>query len=127
MTDRLSEPVGPGDHLRGSPGADLELVMYGDFECPYCTAAQSILDRVRERLGDRLRFVFRHFPLEELHPHARQAAEAAEAAAAQDAFWEMHDALYAAGGRAASRGPRRSSPTASAWRGRSTPARWSAR
>jgi protein-disulfide isomerase len=99
MTDRLTEPVGPRDHARGEPAADLELVMYGDFECPYCTAAQSILERVRARLGDRLRFVFRHFPLEEVHPHARQAAEAAEAAAAQGKFWEMHDALYGAGGR----------------------------
>src|SRR4051794_6860176 len=94
MSDRLSEPVGPADHVRGAPGADLELVMYGDFECPYCTAAQSIIERVRSRLGDRLRFVFRHFPLEQIHPHARQAAEASEAAAAQEAFWEMHDALY---------------------------------
>ena len=99
MPDRLSEPLGAEDHVRGAPGADLELVMYGDFECPYCTAAQSILERVRNRLGDRLRFAFRHFPLESVHPHARQAAEAAEAAAAQGAFWEMHDALYAAGGR----------------------------
>ena len=99
MSDRLTEPVGPADHVRGAPGADLELVMYGDFECPYCNAAQSILERVRARLGDRLRFVFRHFPLEAVHPHALQAAEAAEAAASQGRFWEMHDALYAAGGR----------------------------
>jgi protein-disulfide isomerase len=98
MNDRLSEPVGPGDHSQGSSDAELELVMYGDFECPYCAAAQSILARVRERLGDRLRFVFRHFPLEQVHPHARQAAEAAEAAAAQGAFWEMHDHLFAARG-----------------------------
>jgi protein-disulfide isomerase len=103
MSGRLTEPVGPADHVRGDPAADLELVMYGDFECPYCNAAQSILARVRERLGPRLRLVFRHFPLEQVHPHARQAAEAAEAAAAQGAFWEMHDALYAAGGRLAER------------------------
>jgi protein-disulfide isomerase len=103
MSDRLSEPVGPADHVRGGSAADLELVMYGDFECPYCTAAQSILERVRDRLGDRLRFVYRHFPLEAVHPHARQAAEAAEAAAAQDAFWEMHDTLFAAEGRLAER------------------------
>ena len=73
--------------------------MYGDFECPYCAASQSILARVRKRLGDELRFAFRHLPLESVHPHARHAAEAAEAAAAQGAFWEMHDALYAARGR----------------------------
>ena len=98
MPDRLSEPVHAGDHVRGAPGADLELVMYGDFECPYCTASQEILSRVERRLGDRLRFVFRHFPLEDVHPNARRAAQAAEAAAAQGAFWEMHDALYAARG-----------------------------
>jgi protein-disulfide isomerase len=95
----LQPPVGAGDHVRGAPGGRLELVMYGDFECPYCTAAQSILARVRDRLGDDLRFVFRHFPMPELHPHAAHAAEAAEAAAAQGAFWEMHDALFAARGR----------------------------
>ncbi len=97
----LSDPVGPEDHVRGSAGAHVELVMYGDFECPYCTAAQGIVRRVQERLGDRLRFVFRHFPLTEVHPHAAHAAEAAEAAAAQGAFWEMHDALYLARGRLA--------------------------
>ena len=70
--------------------------MYGDFECPYCAAAQPIVRRVRERLGERLHFAFRHFPLTEVHPHAQHAAEAAEAAAAQNAFWPMHDRLYAA-------------------------------
>ena len=69
--------------------------MYGDFQCPYCTAAQGSLRRVRERLGDRLRFVFRHFPLREIHPDAERAAQASEAAAAQGDFWAMHDALYA--------------------------------
>jgi protein-disulfide isomerase len=98
VPDRLSEPVHAGDHVRGAPGADLELVMYGDFECPYCNAAQGILARVERRLGDRLSFVFRHFPLDAVHPNARRAAEASEAAAAQGAFWEAHDALYAAGG-----------------------------
>ena len=73
--------------------------MYGDFQCPYCTAAQSILRRVRDRLEGRLRFAFRHFPLTEVHPDAWRAAEAAEAAGAQGSFWEMHDALYANGGR----------------------------
>src|SRR4051794_35305595 len=73
--------------------------MYGDFQCPYCTAAQSIVRRVRERLDGRLRFVFRHLPLTEVHPDAERAAEAAEAASAQGSFWEMHDALYANGGR----------------------------
>jgi protein-disulfide isomerase len=95
----LAPPLGPDDHVSGPDGAPYELVMYGDFECPYCAAAQSILARVRSRLGDELRFAFRHLPLESVHPHARHAAEAAEAAAAQGAFWEMHDALYAGRGR----------------------------
>lgn len=95
MPDQLTEPLHAGDHVRGAPGADLELVMYGDFECPYCTAAQGILERVRRRLGDRLRFAFRHFPIDPVHPHARAAAEASEAAADQGRFWEMYDALYA--------------------------------
>jgi protein-disulfide isomerase len=95
----IDPPLGPDDHVSGDPSAPLELVMYGDFECPYCAAAQSILARVRSRLGDELRFAFRHFPLREIHPHAGHAAEVSEAAAAQDAFWEMHDALYAARGR----------------------------
>ena len=99
MPASLDPPLGPDDHISGSPNAPYELVMYGDFECPYCAAAQSILARVRSRLGEDLRFAFRHLPLESLHPHARHAAEASEAAAAQGAFWEMHDALYAARGR----------------------------
>src|SRR5689334_4039702 len=70
--------------------------MFGDFQCPYCLGAQSILRRVRERLGDRLVFGFRHLPIPERHPLAPLAAEASEAAAAQNAFWEFHDALYAA-------------------------------
>ena len=74
-------------------------MMYGDFECPYCAAAQSILARVRSRMDGELRFVFRHLPLVSVHPHAHHAAQAAEAAAAQGAFWEMHDALYAGRGR----------------------------
>jgi protein-disulfide isomerase len=93
----LTEPVGEQDHVRGT--GDLELLLYGDFECPYCVAAQRILARVEQRLGDRLRFVYRHFPQPEIHPHAEAAAEIAEAAAAQGRFWEMHDALYVAGGR----------------------------
>jgi protein-disulfide isomerase len=94
----LTEPVHERDHVRGDPGAELELLMYGDFECPYCAATQSILRRVEERLGARLRFVFRHFPLESVHPHALHAAYAAEAAAEQGSFWEMHDALFASRG-----------------------------
>ena len=94
MPDRLDPPLGPGDHVDGPAGAPLELVMYGDFQCPFCTAAQPILARVRQRLDGRLRFAFRQFPLRETHPDAERAAEASEAAAAQGAFWPMHDALY---------------------------------
>ena len=92
-------PLSAEDHVAGPPGAPLELIMYGDFQCPYCTAAQSIVARVRKRLDGRLRFAFRHLPLHELHPDAQRAAEASEAAAAQGRFWEMHDALYGNGGR----------------------------
>jgi protein-disulfide isomerase len=99
VTDRLAPPLGPADHVDGPPGAPLELVMYGDFQCPFCTAAQPILARVRTRLGDELRFAFRHFPLREVHPDAERAAQASEAAAAQGAFWPMHDALYGLRGR----------------------------
>lgn len=95
MDDLLSPPLEDLDHIRGERGATLELVMFGDFQCPYCLGAQSILRRVRERLGDRLVFGFRHLPIPERHPLAPLAAEASEAAAAQGRFWEFHDALYA--------------------------------
>lgn len=73
--------------------------MYGDFQCPFCVAAQGIVARVRDRLGDELRFGFRHFPLRDVHPDAELAAQASEAAAAQGHFWQMHDRLYSSGGR----------------------------
>src|SRR5919197_6566723 len=90
----LTPPLSAEDHVEGPDRAELELVMYGDFQCPYCTAAYPILRRVRDQLGARLIFSFRHFPLREIHPAAEGAAEAAEAAAAQGAFWEMHDRMY---------------------------------
>ena len=99
MADLLTPALGPDDHVDGPADAPLELVMYGDFQCPYCSAAQGILRRVRDRLDGRLRFAFRHYPIPEIHPDAQRAAEAAEAAAAQGAFWPMHDALYALGGK----------------------------
>jgi protein-disulfide isomerase len=82
------------DHIQGPPEAAVTLVEYGDYECPYCGAAYPIIKEVQERMGERLRFVFRNFPITTSHPHAEQAAEAAEAAAAQGRFWEMHDLLY---------------------------------
>jgi protein-disulfide isomerase len=90
----LTPPLSAEDHVDGPDRAELELVMYGDFQCPYCTAAYPILRRVRDQLGGRLLFAFRHFPLRNVHPDAERAAEAAEAAAAQGAFWQMHDAIY---------------------------------
>jgi protein-disulfide isomerase len=95
VDDLLSPPLEDVDHVRGERGAPLELVMFGDFQCPYCLGAQSVLRRVRERLGDRLVFGFRHLPIPERHPLAPLAAEASEAAAAQGRFWEFYDALYA--------------------------------
>ncbi|HTE06126.1 MAG TPA: thioredoxin domain-containing protein [Planctomycetota bacterium] len=92
----LRPPVSGSDHRAGPEQAAVTLVEYGDFECPHCAAAQPIVHEVRRRLGDRLCFVFRHFPLSELHPHAERAAEAAEAAGAQGRFWEMQASLFAA-------------------------------
>jgi len=68
--------------------------MFGDFQCPYCAAAYPIIRRIRDQLAGRLLFAFRHFPLRDIHPDAERAAEAAEAAAAQGAFWQMHDRMY---------------------------------
>jgi protein-disulfide isomerase len=82
------------DHIQGPADAAVTLVEYGDYECPYCGAAYPIVKQLQARMGDRLRFVFRNFPITTSHPHAEQAAEAAEAGAAQGRFWEMHDLLY---------------------------------
>jgi protein-disulfide isomerase len=82
------------DHTQGPADAPATLVQYGDYECPYCGEAYPIVKEVQRRMGDRLRFVFRNFPISTSHPHAEHAAEAAEAAGAQGRFWEMHDLLY---------------------------------
>jgi protein-disulfide isomerase len=81
------------DHVLGQASARITLVEYGDFECPFCGRSYPAVRQIRDELGDRLRFVFRHYPRPE-HPHARHAAEAAEAASAQGRFWEMHDQLF---------------------------------
>ena len=91
---RLKPEVSNADHRSGPEGAPVTLVEYGDYECPYCGQAYPIVKEVQKALGPRLRFVFRNFPLGEIHPHAVRAAETAEAAAAQGKFWEMHDALF---------------------------------
>jgi protein-disulfide isomerase len=90
----LAVPISGRDHLRGSPTASITLVEYGDYECPYCGAAHPIVNEVQRVLGDDLLFAFRHFPLTQIHPHAMQAAEAAEAAGAQNRFWEMDDLIF---------------------------------
>jgi protein-disulfide isomerase len=92
---RLHVPVSERDHIRGPANAPVTLVEYGDYECPYCGLANPIVDEIRRELGDKLKFVFRNFPLSEMHPHAQHAAEIAEAAGAHQKFWEMHDTLYA--------------------------------
>ena len=96
----LTKPVNKErDHILGPADAAVTLVEYGDYECPYCGAAYPIIKEAQARMGGRLRFVFRNFPITTSHPHAEQAAEAAEAAATQDKFWQMHDLLYENQGR----------------------------
>ncbi len=90
----LTPPVSAADHRSGPDDALITLVEYGDFECPACGAAYPIVEDVRRKLGVRLRFVFRHFPLTQMHPHAMHAAEAAEAAGALGKFWQMHGMLF---------------------------------
>ena len=93
----LRPPVTEQDHMLGPVDAPITLVEYGDLQCPHCRRAHGVVPRVLRRTGDRVRFVFRHFPLTESHPNALHAAEAAESVAAQageDAFWKMHDLLY---------------------------------
>jgi protein-disulfide isomerase len=90
----LRHPVSDRDHAQGPADAPVTLVEYGDYECPHCGRAYAIIKDVQQRLGNRLRFVFRNFPLGEAHPQAQQAAEAADAAASQGKYWEMHDALF---------------------------------
>jgi protein-disulfide isomerase len=91
----LTMPVSEGrDHVDGPADAAVTLVEYGDYECPYSGVAYPIIKELQARMGSQLRFVFRNFPITAPHPHAQQAAEAAEAAAAQGGFWEMHDLLF---------------------------------
>jgi protein-disulfide isomerase len=90
----LADPVDPErDHIRGPIDAPVTVVEYGDFECPYCGQAEPVLRELLRDFGDDVRYVWRNLPLNDVHPNAQQAAEAAEAAAEQDAFWEMHDIL----------------------------------
>jgi protein-disulfide isomerase len=93
-TGDLQVPVSAQDHTQGPATAPVTLVEYADYECPYSGRAYHVIKGVQRELGDQLRFVYRNFPLREIHPHAQHAAEAAEAAANQGTFWEMHDSLF---------------------------------
>jgi protein-disulfide isomerase len=91
---KLSIPVGADDHVQGDRAAECILIEYGDYQCPSCGQAYPIVKRLQKHFGKRLAFVFRNFPLSQIHPGAEPAAEAAEFAAIHGKFWEMHDLLY---------------------------------
>ena len=90
----LAVPVEPSDHRQGAEHAPVTLIEYGDFECPSCRVAAPTIPLLLERHANKIRFVYRHFPIEDAHPHALGAAQAAEAAGAQGRFWPMHDLLF---------------------------------
>lgn len=90
----LTVPTNPTDHMIGPADARITVTEYGDFECPNCKQAFPAVKLMLHHFNDRIRFVYRHFPLEEVHPHALRAAEAAECAGAQERFWPMHDLLF---------------------------------
>src|SRR5258706_10919707 len=91
---QLKPPVNNKDHIQGKNTAPLELVEYGDYQCPYCGHAYPIIKNLQRKLGTDLKFVFRNFPLSEIHPDAFNAAIAAEAAGLQHKFWDMHDIIF---------------------------------
>jgi protein-disulfide isomerase len=95
MQHVLTLPVSGRDHVRGPATAPVTVVEYGDYQCPYCRQAHPIMLEIQEYMGERMRLVFRNFPLSSVHPEAQNAAEAAEAAGAQGKFWPMHDYLFA--------------------------------
>ncbi len=90
----LKNPVSNDDHVQGGKNASITLVEYGDYECPYCGQAYPIIKQIQKHYGSKLRFVFRNFPLTEIHPLARLAAQTAEFAGSEGKFWEMHDLIY---------------------------------
>src|SRR6266700_4378756 len=90
----LKIPVTSKDHIQGDETAPIVLVEYGDYECPHCGHAYPIVKRVQKHFGSRVAFVFRNFPLNEIHPNAQSAAETAEFAAKHSRFWEMHDGIF---------------------------------
>jgi protein-disulfide isomerase len=90
----LRVPVRPADHIRGGRAASTTLVEYGDYECPHCGASYPVVEAVLGHFGERLRLVYRHFPLSEIHPHAQTAAEVAEFAGAHNKFWAIHGLIF---------------------------------
>ena len=94
MSAHLKPPVSDKDHSQGDAGASIELVEYGDYQCPHCGAAYPVIKEIQKVFGSQVRFVFRNFPLSEIHPYAVPAAIATEAAGMQHKFWEMHDIIF---------------------------------
>ena len=90
----LKPPVSDKDHIQGEANAIIELVEYGDYQCPYCGMAYPVIKNIQKKFGKDLKFVFRNFPLSKIHPHAKLAAIAAEASDKQERFWEMHDIIF---------------------------------
>src|SRR4051812_14623024 len=91
---KLKPQVNSNDHVQGDVNAAIELVEYGDYQCPHCGRAYPIIKNIQKKLGNKLKFIFRNFPLSEVHPDATNAAVAAEAASLQGKFWEMHDIIF---------------------------------
>src|SRR5471030_1732899 len=91
---KLKPPVGSNDHIQGNINAAIELVEYGDYQCPHCGRAYPTIKSIQKKMGTKLKFVFRNFPLAEVHPNAVNAAVSSETAALQNKFWEMHDHLF---------------------------------
>lgn len=91
---KLSKPVDASDHILGAENAPVTLIEYGDFQCPHCGAAYPVVQEVVRQMEDQIRFVYRHFPISEQHEYAQIAAEAAESAAQQGKFWQMHNQIF---------------------------------
>lgn len=94
MSSTLKPLVSEQDHIHGGKSAKIEIVEFGDYQCPHCGHAHPIIKKIQKTFGEQIKFVFRNFPLQEAHEYAFPAAVAAEAAALQDKFWEMHDGIY---------------------------------
>lgn len=94
QSDLLSRQISESDHMLGNSSAPVTLLMYGAYECPFCVEGNEVVKKIRQHYKEKLRFVFRHFPQTNVHPHAEAAAEVAEAAGEQDKFWEMHETLF---------------------------------